>query len=214
MEGLPPLEKTPEHSWTPVEKAEELLAKSGARIEHRSQSKAYYTPSTDTITLPLKEQFKDQEGYYSTALHELGHWTGHESRLDRDIHHPFGSEAYAREELRAEIAGMMLSMETGIPNLGMENHAAYVQSWIKALREDPKEIFRASADAGKIFEYVMGLDREQEQQQSKEEKETLSIGELERKISEEKEFNIKLLKEIQDKNMHNIEITEVTGTQE
>ncbi len=167
MEGLPPLEKTPEHSWTPVEKAEELLAKSGARIEHRSQSKAYYTPSTDTITLPLKEQFKDQEGYYSTALHELGHWTGHESRLDRDIHHPFGSEAYAREELRAEIAGMMLSMETGIPNLGMENHAAYVQSWIKALREDPKEIFRASADAGKIFEYVMGLDREQEQGKEK-----------------------------------------------
>ena len=167
IEGLPPLEKTPEHSWTPVEKAEELLAKSGARIEHRSQSKAYYTPSTDTITLPLKEQFKDQEGYYSTALHELGHWTGHESRLDRDIHHPFGSEAYAREELRAEIAGMLLSMETGIPNLGMENHAAYVQSWIKVLREDPKEIFRASADAGKIFEYVMGLDREQEQGKEK-----------------------------------------------
>ena len=94
IEGLPPLEKeTPVHSWSPVEKAEELLAKSGARIEHRSQSKAYYTPATDTITLPLKEQFKDQEGYYSTALHELGHWTGHESRLARDIHHPFGSEA-------------------------------------------------------------------------------------------------------------------------
>ncbi len=208
IEGLPPLEKeTPVHSWSPVEKAEELLAKSGARIEHRSQSKAYYTPSTDTITLPLKEQFKDQEGYYSTALHELGHWTGHESRLARDIHHPFGSEAYAREELRAEIASMLLSMETGIPNLGMENHAAYVQSWIKVLREDPKEIFRASADAGKIFEYVMKLDREQEQQQGKEEKEKLSIVELEKKISEEKEFNIKLQKEIQDKNMNDIEIT-------
>ena len=162
IEGLPPLEmKIPEHSWTPVEKAEELLAKSGAKIEHRAQSKAYYTPSTDTITLPLKDQFKDPEGYYSTALHELGHWTGHESRLDRDIRHPFGSAAYAREELRAEIASMMLSMETGIPNHGIENHAAYVQSWIKALRDDPKELFRAASDAGKIFEYVMGLDREQ-----------------------------------------------------
>ena len=173
IEGVPPLElKAPEHSWTPVEKAEELLAKSGARIVHRPQSKAYYTPSTDTITLPVKEQFKDQEGYYSTALHELGHWTGHETRLNRDIHHPFGSEAYAKEELRAEIASMMLAMETGIPNLGIENHAAYVQSWIKALREDPKEIFRASADAGKIFEYVMGVTREQtqEQQQGKQEK--------------------------------------------
>ncbi len=177
IEGLPPLEvKPPEHSWTPVEKAEELLAKSGARIEHRSQSKAYYTPSTDTITLPLKEQFKDQEGYYSTALHELGHWTGHESRLDRDIRHPFGSEAYAREELRAEIASMLLSMETGIPNLGMENHAAYVQSWIKVLREDPKEIFRASADAGKIFEYVMELNREQKHEVTEEKTQLKEMG--------------------------------------
>lgn len=175
IEGLPPLErKTPEHSWTPVEKAEELLNNSGALIEHHFQPKAYYTPSRDTITLPVKEQFKDQEGYYSTALHELGHWTGHESRLNRDIRHPFGSQRYAKEELRAEIASMMISMEIGIPNVNIENHAAYVQSWIKILREDPKEIFRASSDAGKILEYVMGVEQEQMQERRQDKKQELA----------------------------------------
>ncbi len=84
-------------------RAEAILGNSGANIQHVAGNRAFYRPSTDSITLPERGQFDSADGYYATALHELGHWTGHPSRLDRDLAHPFGSEGYAREELRAEI---------------------------------------------------------------------------------------------------------------
>ena len=87
-------DNSPRFSWNPEEKAEEILRKSGAHIEHRKGGSAYYRPSQDLIVLPEKEQFPDPAGYYGTALHELGHWTGHESRLHRDFHGGFGSPAY------------------------------------------------------------------------------------------------------------------------
>ncbi|MFI3271771.1 MAG: zincin-like metallopeptidase domain-containing protein [Pseudomonadota bacterium] len=162
IDGLPPLE-IPKHEWEPVEKAEELLTNSGANIIHRPHNRAFYSPSEDIISLPEREQFHDAEGYYDTALHELGHWTGHDTRLNREfgIH---GSEKYAREELRAEIASMLLSYEVGIKH-DSTNHAAYVGSWIKILKDDPKEIFRAAKDAEKAVNYVMGRTQTVEQSQ-------------------------------------------------
>lgn len=163
IDGLPPLEARPvmpepeRHA-----RAEAILANSGAQIQHVPGDRAYYRPSTDSITLPERNQFPAADAYYATALHEVGHWTGHPSRLDRDLSHPFGSEGYAREELRAEIASLMLGERLDIGH-DPEQHTAYVGSWIKALKEDPKEIFRAAADAERIAGYVMGFEQEQVQ---------------------------------------------------
>ena len=139
IEGLPPFlaEKPRECD---VVRAEKLLEASGATIINRSQASAFYKKDQDTIYLPKKEQFPSEAMYYSTALYELGHWTGHESRLNREFG-PFGSMTYAKEELRAKISGMMLSVELGIGQ-SAGNHAAYVQGWIKALEDDPRELCR------------------------------------------------------------------------
>lgn len=165
IDGLPPLTARPEHSWDPVERAERILQASGAAIRHGERDAAYYRPMTDTIHLPDKSQFPDAAAYYAVSLHELGHWTGHGKRLGRDLAHPFGSEGYAREELRAEITSMILGNQVGIGH-HPARHAAYVGSWIKALRDDPLEIFRAAADAEKMCEYVLGLEQKQVQEQS------------------------------------------------
>ncbi|RZT91068.1 antirestriction protein ArdC [Advenella incenata] len=150
--GVPPLERT-EHQWNGVEQIDKLLAASGAQIDHQAGNRAYYSPSQDMIVLPLKEQFPDPERYYSTALHELGHWTGHESRLNRPFVNSFGSEGYAREELRAEISSMLVGQRLGISH-DPGQHMSYVDSWVKILKEDPAEITRACQDAEKIHNYL------------------------------------------------------------
>jgi putative DNA primase/helicase len=165
VDGLPPPLSRHEQTWNAVERAEQILLSSGAFIVHGEGDRAFYRPTTDSIHLPEKRQFASADGYYAVALHELGHWSGHESRLDRDLAHPFGSEGYAKEELRAEIASMILGDELGI-GYSPDQHAAYVGSWIKALQEDPLEIFRAAAEAEKIREYVMGLELKHIQDQS------------------------------------------------
>jgi antirestriction protein ArdC/phage/plasmid primase-like uncharacterized protein len=160
VDNLPELDiKAPD--WDPLERAEHILQASNAVIRHGEADNAFYRPSTDSIHLPHKHQFSTPDRYYATALHELGHWTGHELRLNRDLAHPFGSEGYAKEELRAEIASMLLSGELGIGH-DPGQHVAYVNSWIKALQEDPTEIFRAAADAEKIQDYVLALSQQQE----------------------------------------------------
>ncbi|MDR4516166.1 MAG: zincin-like metallopeptidase domain-containing protein [Nitrosomonas sp.] len=162
IDNLPELVIEPP-SWDPIERAELILQASSAAIEHGEYDRAFYRSVTDRIHLPHKHQFETPDRYYATALHELGHWTGHELRLNRDLAHPFGSEGYAREELRAEIASMLLGHELGIGH-DPGQHAAYVASWIKALEEDPTEIFRAAADAEKIQDYVLAFARQQELQ--------------------------------------------------
>ena len=142
--------------WDPCQRAEEVLVGSGARIDHGARDRAFYRLNTDTIHLPQRDQFHSREGYYATALHELGHWTGHPTRLHRDLAHPFGSEGYAREELRAEIASLLLGYELGVGH-DHQSHASYVANWISVLKRDPLEIVRAAADAEKITDYVLGL---------------------------------------------------------
>jgi antirestriction protein ArdC len=120
-----------EQDWSLVERVEKLLLNSGATIVHSEADRAFYRPSTDSVHLPPKEQFKSAAHYYATALHELGHWSGHPSRLNRDLSHPFGSEAYAKEELRAEIASMLLGSELGIGH-DPSQHTAYIKPWMNA----------------------------------------------------------------------------------
>ncbi|EPY00218.1 zincin-like metallopeptidase domain-containing protein, partial [Magnetospirillum fulvum] len=114
----------------------------------------------DEIHLPPKGVFVGQEAYYATLLHELGHATGHPSRLVRTFG-PFGSELYAREELRAEIASYMLARDLGISH-DPSNHASYVESWLKVLRDDKNEIFRAARDAETIKSWVTEPERRPE----------------------------------------------------
>ena len=169
IDGMPPLELTDKaFEWNPSEKAESILSASGAAIKHDQSNRAFYRYATDDIHLPPKENFDAPDKYYATALHELGHWTRHESRLNRE-NGPFGSEMYAREELRAEIASWMLGQDIGIGH-DPAQHAAYVQSWIKVLKEDPFEIMRACRDAEQIKEYVLGLEMKKELQQEQSEK--------------------------------------------
>jgi putative DNA primase/helicase len=170
IDGLPPMQRR-EQTWDAVERAEAILLASGAVIQHGGQNRAFYRLRTDSIHLPDKGQFPSADNYYATALHELGHWTGHPSRLGRDLAHPFGSEGYAKEELRAEIASMILGDELGIGH-DPGQHAAYVSTWINVLRDDPLEIFRAAADAEKIHGYVLALEQQQVQEQTSQQAQT------------------------------------------
>lgn len=160
VEGIPEPETFKGFEFEPNELAEKIIHASNARIiEH--PNRAFFS-SGDYIGMPAREKFRSLEGYYGTLLHELGHWTGHPSRLNRGMFNLFGSEEYAREELVAELASVFLCAETGIEYV-KGNHTAYVQSWLKALRNDPLEIKRASAKAMQAVDYLLnlaGIDRE------------------------------------------------------
>jgi len=164
IDGLPPAPDRPAMAeWQRHEKAEAIMANSGVPVLHAPGDRAFYRLSEDKITLPERGQFASADRYYATALHELGHATGHPSRLARDMAHPFGSEGYAREELRAEIGSMMLGEQLGIGH-DPSQHVAYVGNWIKALQQDPREVFRAAADAEKITKMVRSFELVQERE--------------------------------------------------
>lgn len=124
-------------------------------------SEAYYTPSQDTVTLPKESSFDDAYSYMATLLHECGHATGHPSRLGRDLSGAFGSESYAREELRAEIASAFTAQAIGLRLTENQlqaqtlRHAAYIQSWADRLRNAPEELFAAIKSAGEISDYLL-----------------------------------------------------------
>lgn len=119
--------------------------------------RAFYSPSMDRITMPEISQFKNVYAYMSTLLHEAGHATGHEDRLGRDIKNAFGTENYAREELRAEIASAFVSQSIGMENERqyVDNHRAYIQDWISVLEKNPEELFKAIKDAEQIADYLI-----------------------------------------------------------
>ncbi len=161
-EGLP--ERQSHRSWQGHEGAEQLIKRTGARIEHSGEDRAFYDIKGDRIVLPYKERFENAPGYYQAALHELGHWTGHASRLNRAtlregiVEGPY-SKQYAREELRAEISSMMTGDRLSLGHDPSRN-ASYVNHWIKALRDDSREIYRASRDAQDISDYLMEPERD------------------------------------------------------
>ena len=161
VENFPPIpEQEKAFAWNPQEKAEAVLANSGAIIRHDQRDRAFYRPSSDEIHLPPKTRFAQADQYYATALHELGHWTGHPDRLNREFG-PFGSSTYAKEELRAEISSWMVGQDIGVGH-DPGQHAAYVKSWIAALKDDPLEIMRACRDAERIHDFVLSMEMQKE----------------------------------------------------
>ena len=144
--------------WEAQQNVEKVIRANGVRIREVNGDRAYYNMHRDEIVLPERSQFKNGEGYYQTVLHEVGHSTGHPSRLNRESLRQgtdagFGSEAYAREELRAEISAMMSSDRLGVA-YEPQHATAYVKGWVAVLKDDPKEIYKAAAEAGRISDYV------------------------------------------------------------
>lgn len=134
------------------------LSRSGVRLENKRGDEAYYSPRSDRVVLPLREQFQDMAEYYSTAFHELTHSTGHASRLGRiKATAFFGNEEYSKEELVAEIGAAALMNYVGIETRkSLRNSAAYIQSWLRALKNDKRLIVSASGAASKAFELITG----------------------------------------------------------
>ena len=124
--------------------ADVFINNTGATFGHGG-ARAYYRPSDDSVTLPPFETFLSADHYYATAYHELGHWTGHKSRLARSMRARFGDQAYAAEELIAELTAAYICAEQGFD--GDVRHAAYIEGWIKLLKSDKRAIFTAAAKA-------------------------------------------------------------------
>ena len=126
-------------------------------------AKAFYSPSGDYVGMPSQKQFERDEAYYSVLFHELTHATGHESRLNRkgvagneDNWSSFGSTPYAKEELVAEMGAAFLCGEAGIMERTIDNSAAYVQSWLKRLKDDVRLVVQAAAQAQKAADFIIG----------------------------------------------------------
>ena len=139
--------------WQPLGEAEQLLYETGAVIRHGG-NKAFYSPSEDIIQLPPETWFPTPDDYYAVALHETVHWTGHPRRLARVLGRRHGIEAYAYEELVAEMGAAFLCAHVGIP--GRLEHASYIDSWLDSLRRDKRLIFTAAGAAQKAADFVLG----------------------------------------------------------
>jgi len=133
---------------------DEFLAASGAEIRE-GHGEAYYRPGDDFISMPTFAAFKSAATFYGVAFHELGHWTGHKSRLDRDLRGRFGQRAYAAEELVAELCAAFLCAEFSID--GALRHAGYIASWIALLKADSRAFFTAASKAQAAADYLRGI---------------------------------------------------------
>ena len=163
MDGVPAKEMPTIDVNDRIEKAEAILDYWNANESKivYGGSQAFYRPSTDEVHLPEREKFKSTQSFYDTAFHEIGHSTGHQSRLNRDLSGGFGSQSYAMEELRAEIASIFMAQDLGIePSEDrLQNNAAYIQSWKDEIKENPNALFTAIADADKIARYVSSKEQ-------------------------------------------------------
>lgn len=139
-----------------IDRAEAFFASTGAAFRHGG-NRAFYAPAQDFIQLPPAEAFRDAESYAATKAHELTHWTAHPTRLDRVLGKRFGDDAYAAEELVAELGAAFLCSSLGITADVREDHAAYIDSWLGVLHADKKAIFTAAAHAQRAVDYLHGL---------------------------------------------------------
>jgi antirestriction protein ArdC len=131
-----------------------------ARIRHFG-AEAFYSPASDQVTMPEPGLFRDLDHYRATLAHELSHWTGHESRLARQMGGRFGSDAYAMEELVAELSSAMLAAELGLPVEHLDHHASYLASWLKVLNADSRAILTVAAKAEEAASLLLRLGRKQ-----------------------------------------------------
>jgi len=146
-----------------IEAVTNWVEQSGAQINTLNEARACYYPSQDYIQMPPRSGFKAtststaSENYHSTLLHELTHWTGHKSRLDRNLKGKFGEKDYAYEELVAELGSAFQCVKLGVSNQPREDHAKYLNNWIEALSNDKKMIVKASSMAQQAVDYIEGL---------------------------------------------------------
>ena len=136
-----------------IELVDTFFAGLGAAIQHGG-NRAFYRPAEDRIQMPPFPAFADPVAYYATLAHEVTHWTGHASRCARDLKGRFGEEAYAAEELVAELGAAFLCADLALASEPRPDHAAYVQSWLKVLRNDKRAIFTAAAKAQVAADYA------------------------------------------------------------
>lgn len=146
-EGAAPL---PECEAVPI--AENLIKATGADFRIGGE-RAFYVPSEDYIQVPPQPAFHAQINYYRTCFHELGHWTGHKSRLDRNLNGGFGTKLYAKEELVAEMTTAFVCASLGI--VPTVRHADYIGSWLEVLKNDKRFVFRAASLASKAADYIL-----------------------------------------------------------
>ncbi|WP_316213891.1 MULTISPECIES: ArdC family protein [unclassified Bradyrhizobium] len=161
IEGLPAhYYAQPPERTEPVQRiarADAFFVSTGANLVHGG-SRACYVPSIDNIHMPCMDFFRDAESYYATLAHECTHWTWHETRLNRDFGRKrFGDEGYAMEELVAELGAAFLSADLGLTPEVREDHAAYIGSWIKVLKNDKRAIFTAASYAQRAADFLHGL---------------------------------------------------------
>lgn len=146
-----------------IEKAESFFAATRADIRHGG-NQAYYAVSSDYVQMPPFEAFRDAESYYATLAHEVTHWTRHASRLDRDFGRKrWGDEGYAAEELVAELGSAFLAADLELTPEPREDHAAYIGSWLKVLKNDKRAIFTAAAHAQRAADFLHGLQSKTDQ---------------------------------------------------
>lgn len=123
-------------------------------VWYEDDTKAYYVPSRDEIHLPNRRTFSSLSCFWGTAMHELSHWTGHESRLNRDMQNYFWSQKYAREELIAEVSSWLLAVTLGTPH-EPQNSASYLASWVSDFKDKPRELYSAISQAQKVVDYLI-----------------------------------------------------------
>lgn len=163
ISGLPEIE-LPKNEIEPSVVLEQISRGMNVEIYNDGEDRAFYRPSTDDIHLPLPEVFSSDNEYNAVAFHELGHATGHESRLNRDQSGVFGTSAYAKEELVAEITSAFMAETTGInlEDMNMENHKAYVNGWITSIEDDPEYLMKAISQANDAADYMQQFVSEKE----------------------------------------------------
>lgn len=148
-----------------IEAAETFFKGVGPELRHGG-TRAFYAPGQDAITMPPFAAFESAESYYATLGHEGVHWTGHDSRLARPIRNLMGSDGYAREELVAELGAAFLCADLGLSDEPREDHAAYLASWLKVLREDKRAIVAAASAAQRAVNFMhekAGVSRQPEE---------------------------------------------------
>ena len=159
IDGLPeqPKEASERAEFDPIEEAERMLSSTGAKIIWQG-AQAFYRPSTDEIVMPERARFTTAANAYAVALHETTHWTGHTSRLNRNFSQR--TDAYAFEELVAELGAAYLVAHLGLRGAKLENHASYLGHYLQILKADKGAIFTAARLASQAFDYVLKLTNE------------------------------------------------------
>lgn len=171
VEGYEKAAHIPTELFDPIARAENLVLATGAKITEEG-TRAFYRSSTDEIFLPSRDKFTGTktitaaEAFYATEFHEISHWSGSKKRLDRDFSGKFGDDAYAKEELIAEISAAFLCAKLGITSEPRADHAQYIGHWLKIMKGDKKAIFTAASAASKASNFILAFEEDNQQRQA------------------------------------------------